>query len=150
MHHIDKRGFQARALRWTWPTQLAQITQLARAVGMGGLAVAGHMGLAHADGDATRGAAVYASRCSACHSVDTNRVGPMHAGVLGRKAGSVASYAYSPALQASTVVWDKQTLARWLQNPEALIPGQRMGFSLGDEAARADVIAYLATLKAKD
>jgi len=103
---------------------------------------------AAAQGDAQRGAAVHAARCGGCHSVDADRVGPRHAGVFGRRAGAVEGYDYSPALKASTVIWDGSTLDRWLTEPESLIPGQRMGYSLGDPALRADVIAYLASLKA--
>jgi cytochrome c len=68
--------------------------------------------------------------------------------VVGRRAGSVAGFDYSPALKASRIVWDAATLERWLTDPEALVPGQRMGYSLGDAAVRADVIAYLAMLRA--
>ena len=94
-------------------------------------------------GDAARGATLYESRCIACHSVDANRVGPMHRGVFGRKAGSVADYAYSDAVQSSTVVWTAETLDRWLANPQDLIPGQRMGFRVREARDRADLIAYL-------
>ena len=100
-----------------------------------------------AEGDAQRGAAVHAARCGGCHSVDADRVGPRHAGVFGRRAGAVAGFDYSPALKASHITWDATTLDRWLTDPESLIPGQRMGYSLGDPALRADVIAYLASLK---
>ena len=102
-----------------------------------------------AQGDALRGAEVYASRCGGCHSVDADRVGPRHAGVFGRHAGSVEGFDYSPALKASPIIWDSKNLDLWLMNPESLVPGQRMGFSLGDAALRADVIAYLATLQSK-
>ncbi|MFM8900092.1 MAG: c-type cytochrome [Burkholderiales bacterium] len=101
-----------------------------------------------AGGDAIRGQQVYEARCGGCHSVDSDRVGPRHAGVFGRRAGAVAGFAYSPALAASKLVWNAATLERWLNNPEALVPGQRMGYSLTDPALRADVVAYLATLKA--
>ena len=104
---------------------------------------------AAAQGDATRGAEVYASRCGGCHSVEVDRVGPRHAGVLGRPAGSVEGFDYSTALKSSSVVWDVQSLDRWLTDPESLIPGQRMSYRLGDAALRADVIAYLSTLKSK-
>lgn len=97
--------------------------------------------------DVRRGAELYASRCSACHSVDRDRVGPRHAGVFGRKAASVAGYDYSPALARSGVVWSAGTLDSWLRDPEELVPGQKMGFSVGDAKDRADLIAYLATLK---
>jgi cytochrome c len=103
---------------------------------------------AHAEGDAARGAQSYAARCGGCHSVEADRVGPRHAGVVGRRAGSVAGFDYSPALARSQLAWDARTLERWLSDPEALVPGQQMGYSLADPAARADVIAYLATLTA--
>lgn len=99
-----------------------------------------------AAGDAVRGAQVYEARCAGCHSVQADRIGPRHAGVVGRQAGSVPGFAYSPALQKSGITWDAATLERWLADPEALVPGQRMGYRLGDANQRADVIAYLATL----
>jgi cytochrome c len=98
-------------------------------------------------GDAARGAALYESRCGACHSVAADRIGPRHAGVLGRKAGGVDGYDYSTALKASRLVWDRGALERWLTDPEAVIPGQRMGYRLGDAGERADIVAYLVTLK---
>ncbi len=98
---------------------------------------------AGATGDAARGAQSYESRCGACHSLDANRVGPMHRGVFGRRAGSAAGYAYSPALAGSQVVWGEDTLERWLTNPESVIPGQRMNFRVGDAQTRANIIAYL-------
>jgi cytochrome c len=102
---------------------------------------------AHAlDGDATRGAAVY-ERCAACHSPDADRVGPRHRGVVGRRAGSIEGFAYSTAMKRSGVVWDEAALEKWLTDPQAFIPGQRMGFRLGNPRERADVIAYLKTLR---
>ena len=102
---------------------------------------------AQADAQVQRGRAVYESRCVACHSVDSHRVGPAHQGVLGRRAGSAAGYAYSEALRDSRLVWSRTSLAAWLAGPEAVIPGQTMNYSLGDANERADVVAYLATLK---
>jgi cytochrome c len=103
---------------------------------------------AHAAGDAQRGQRAYEARCAGCHSVDADRVGPRHRGVLGRRAGSLPGFAYSEALRRSSLVWDAGLLERWLADPEALVPGQRMGFRLGDAQARADIVAYLATLTA--
>lgn len=100
-------------------------------------------GLVHAAGDASRGEQLYESRCIACHSLDENRVGPKHRGVYGRKAGSVPDFAYSMALTASKIVWSDTTLNRWLSNPEALIPGQRMNFQVQSAEDRADLIAFL-------
>jgi len=99
-------------------------------------------GTAHA-ADAARGRALYESRCIGCHSIDANRVGPAHRGVFGRKAGTAKDYDYSPALRAATVVWDARSLERWLADPERLIPGQRMGYSVPDAADRADLVEYL-------
>lgn len=93
--------------------------------------------------DAERGRALYESRCVGCHSLDGNRTGPSHRGVFGRGAGSVASYAYSPALRDSRLVWNAATLDRWLANPERLVPGQRMNYSVPGAEDRADLIAYL-------
>ncbi len=100
-------------------------------------------GGARAGGDAERGKALYQTRCASCHSIEYNGVGPAHAGVFGRKAGLAPGYAYSPALQASTIVWNERNLALWLTNPERLVPGQKMGVSVPSASERADLIAFL-------
>ena len=96
-----------------------------------------------ATSDLMPGQDLYESRCFACHSLDANRIGPRHSGLFGRQAGSLPDYDYSQALVDSQVVWDEATLDRWLENPEAFIPGQRMNYRLGDAADRAAIIAYL-------
>lgn len=100
-----------------------------------------------AQGDAARGKEIYDSRCFACHAVDANRVGPMHMGVFGRKAGSVKDFDYSKAVKKSKIKWNEKTLDQWLTSPEKLIPGQKMNFQVSEPADRADIIAYLKTLK---
>ena len=97
--------------------------------------------------DGKRGKMLYESRCIGCHSIDENRVGPAHRGVFGRKAGSAQGFDFSPALRASRVIWNERTLDRWLINPEAAIPGQKMGFAVPEAADRADIIEYLRTAK---
>jgi cytochrome c len=97
-------------------------------------------------GDAARGKTLYQA-CQACHSVEDNDLGPRHRGVVGRHAGSVADYNYSPALKSSGITWDPRTLDRWLTNPSALVPGTKMFFKIDDAQSRADIIAYLAQLK---
>ena len=94
-------------------------------------------------GDAQRGRELYESRCIACHSLDANRVGPMHRGVYGRKAGSVPDYNYSAGVRASTVIWTEETLDQWLTGPRTFIPGAKMTFHLSQKTDRDDVIAYL-------
>jgi cytochrome c len=93
-------------------------------------------------GDAVHGKTLYQA-CAACHSIDENDVGPKHRGVVGRRAGSIADYPYSPALKRSGITWDEATLDRWLVNPSALVPGTKMFFKIDDAQARADLIAYL-------
>jgi cytochrome c len=97
-------------------------------------------------GDAAHGKELYQG-CNACHSIDDNDIGPRHRGVVGRKAGSLADYNYSPALKASGLTWDAATLDRWLTNPSNLVPGTKMFFKLDSPKDRADVIAYLQQLK---
>ncbi|MDQ7247724.1 c-type cytochrome [Dongia sedimenti] len=102
---------------------------------------------ARAEGDPARGQEIYESRCIACHSPDANRVGPMHRGVFGRKAGSLPGYAYSKALKGADFVWNDETLDRWLTNPQAFVPGQKMNFKVTKAEDRTDLIAYLKTLR---
>ena len=99
-----------------------------------------------AGGDSERGRALYPA-CLACHAVEENELGPRHRGVVGRRAGSVADYNYSPALRNSGLTWDPGTLDRWLTNPSELVPGTKMFFKIDDAQSRADIIAYLAQLK---
>ena len=99
--------------------------------------------------DAVRGQQLYESRCGACHSIDENRAGPAHKGVYGRKAGLAKGFDYSPAVRSSKIVWNEKTLDQWLANPEKLIPGQKMGFSVPEAKDRADLIAFLRTYNAR-
>ena len=97
----------------------------------------------YASGDAKSGKQLYATHCTACHSIEVSLAGPAHRGVFGRKAGSVADFDYSPALQNSKLIWNEQTLAQWLANPEKLIPGQKMGYSVANANERKDLIEFL-------
>lgn len=96
-------------------------------------------------GDVAHGKVIYQA-CMGCHSVDEDDVGPRHRGVVGRVAGTVPGYAYSPALKSSHIVWNRDTLDRWLTNPQGLVPGAKMFFAMPNAQDRADVIAYLAEL----
>ena len=93
--------------------------------------------------DATRGKELYESRCGGCHSLDDDRIGPRHRGLIGRRAGTVTGFEYSPALRGSRIVWDAQTLDAWLADPERLVPGQRMNYSVPGPEDRAALIEYL-------
>jgi cytochrome c len=93
-------------------------------------------------GDAARGETLYEA-CTDCHSLDKNDVGPRHRGVFGRKAASLPDYDYSDALRSANIVWNDETLDKWLTDPQAVAPGSKMFFHLDNPQDRADVIAYL-------
>jgi cytochrome c len=102
---------------------------------------------AHAD-PVTDGKTAYPA-CAACHNVEgADGLGPHLNGVIGRKAGSVPGFNYSPAMKRADLVWDAQTLDRFLANPQQAVPGNRMPFSgLPDATTRTDVVAYLTSLR---
>lgn len=100
---------------------------------------------AQSGGDATRGRALYDGRCGGCHSLDVNRTGPRHRGVIGRRVASTDGYDYSPALRRVGGVWTPDRLDAWLQGPQRMAPGSRMYLTVPDTNQRRDIIAYLAT-----
>ncbi len=98
---------------------------------------------AHAAPDAARGEQLYV-RCAACHALIFDRVGPRHCGLLGRRAGSVPGFDYSPAMKKSGIVWNEKTLNQFLTNPLVMVPGSSMTYAGVPEARdRGDLIAYL-------
>jgi len=103
-------------------------------------------------GDAANGKELFqASGCVACHSVtpgDASKVGPSLFGVVGRKAGTAPSLLGATAkLKSYGVIWTAETLDEFLADPNAKVPGTPMAGRLIDPQQRADVIAYLYTLK---
>jgi cytochrome c len=102
---------------------------------------------AHAQ-DAAAGKAVFA-QCAACHSVDgSNGAGPSLKGIVGRKAGSFEGFRYSRAMKGAGYAWDAAKLDAYLADPQKALPGNVMPFSgITDAKQRADLVAYLATLK---
>lgn len=114
-----------------------------------GLALIGFAQSANAD-DPAAGKSVFNSTCSICHSPQPgkNMVGPSLFGVVGRQTGSEPGYHYSPANKNAKLTWDAATLDKYLESPKAVIPGTTMTYGgLKDPTKRADLIAYLATLK---
>jgi len=105
---------------------------------------------APAAADPTRGERVF-QRCFSCHSVvdDGSKLqGPNLKGVVGRRAATLPGFEYSDAMLAAGkngVVWTRETLDRYLAEPEAVVPGTSMAPPPGltDPAMRADVIDYL-------
>ena len=96
-------------------------------------------------GDPQRGAQVFV-QCKVCHSLEAgkNMVGPSLHGLIGRKAGSVPDYAYSPAMKNANVTWNDDTLSKYLVDPKAFIPGDKRVFvGIKDPSKLGDLLAYL-------
>src|SRR5271165_2608146 len=96
-----------------------------------------------AAGDQSAGRAAFEKRCTGCHALDREKVGPRLAGVVGRKAGAIPAFDYSDALKKSGVIWNEEVLDKWLTDPESLVPDSDMTFRLNDATERAAIIAYL-------
>jgi len=96
-------------------------------------------------GDAQRGAQVF-NQCKICHSLETgkNILGPSLHGLFGRKAGSLPGYAFSPAMKNSDITWNNDTLSKYLADPRAFIPGDKMAFpGVKDLSKLTDLLAFL-------
>lgn len=116
---------------------------LGLSTGLLGLAVlaAGPPGPAPAD--VAAGQEIY-ERCAACHSLETDRTGPRHCGLFGRRAGSVPGFAYSDAMRSSGIVWDHDSLDAFIANPLAVVPSTYMGYGgVPDPKERAQLLAFL-------
>jgi cytochrome c len=87
------------------------------------------------------------NRCRICHTVESggrNVVGPNLHGIFGRKAGTADNFLYSEAMKKSAIVWDDETLAKYLHSPKQLVPGGKMAFpGIKDDEQIANLLAYL-------
>jgi len=100
--------------------------------------------------DAEAGSKVFRAQCSACHVTEAgkNRVGPSLFGIVGRHSGEVEGFHYSAANKRADLVWTAEQLDKYLANPKAVVPGTIMTYAgLKNDKQRADLIAYLETLK---
>jgi glucose/arabinose dehydrogenase/cytochrome c2 len=108
-------------------------------------------------GDVARGRAYFQVSCALCHSAELGpdntaitKQGPSLVGVVGRRAGSLPHFTYTQALKGAGDTWDAATLDRFLTSPMTAVPGTTMPMPVPDAQSRADVIAYLSTLKIPD
>ena len=108
-------------------------------------------GIADAAGSIERGKVVFENQCAVCHATtpEFHKEGPSLAGVYGRRAGTAPFFAGYKGLRGADFVWDEHTLDAWLADPRGLLNGKNtaMTFRLSDAGQRADVIAYLETLR---
>ncbi len=82
-----------------------------------------------------------------CHALDAaggNRVGPNLHGIFGRKAGTTPGFDASEAMKNSGIVWDEDSLARFLRDPKTAVPGNHMSFpGIDDDAVLRDLLQQL-------
>jgi len=107
--------------------------------------VLSYAGQASAEGDPARGEKVF-RKCLACHTLEpgARKIGPSLYGVIGREAGTLEGFRYSPAMQRADFVWTEERIMEYLENPRQYVPGNRMAFvGLRNPQDREDVIAYL-------
>lgn len=119
-------------------------------------------------GDVANGEKVFNQRCKTCHAivdpsgkevVKGGKTGPNQWALIGSKAGRDAEFTrYGPSLKAAGekgLVWTEETVASYLEDPRDFLRAylgddkarSNMAYKLPDAAARADVAAYLATMK---
>jgi cytochrome c len=95
------------------------------------------------------GATLFKQQCATCHTTNSSepaRQGPSLAGIVGRPAGKVNGFRYSPDFAKADFVWDDARLDAWLANPQELIPGAIMAYRQAKPETRAAIIAYLKEL----
>ena len=99
-------------------------------------------------GDPAQGKTFFGQNCALCHAAaaGVTQQGPSLAGVVGRRAGSVAGFNYSKALSGSGLTWDAPTLDRFLTDPGATVPGTTMAVPIPVKQDRDNVIAYFQSL----
>ena len=102
-----------------------------------------------AKADVAAGEAV-SQKCASCHNFANggpNQTGPNLWGVLGRKPGSHAGFAYSSGMtefSGKTAAWDYQHVYEFLAGPAAYINGTKMSFvGLKKREDRINLIAWL-------
>jgi cytochrome c len=109
------------------------------------LAATGALASSFAQADFNRGEKLF-EECRACHVVErgASGVGPSLYGVMGRRAGVLDDFRYSPALKKSGITWSKQTLDAYVLDPQKAVPSNRMPYAGMPEARdRADLIDYI-------
>ena len=88
-------------------------------------------------------------KCVACHSLQEgkNKIGPSLYNLMGRKAGSVEGYKYSKAMKNSDVVWDEESLDKFLIKPRKFIKRTKMSFrGIKKKSSRDDLISFFKNL----
>jgi cytochrome c len=96
---------------------------------------------------AGKGELAFNNHCRTCHSIkpDDHRQGPSLHGIVGAEAGSTGYAAYSEGMKNSDVTWDEPTLDKFIENPDQVIPNNKMKpyTGLTDEGVRQQIVDFL-------
>jgi cytochrome c len=107
---------------------------------------------ANAAGDAEAGGKLFKRVCGGCHQIGESArpfFGPQLNNVIGRVAGSTSDYQYSDAMKSSGIVWTREKLAAYIEDPKAVVSGTRMIFwGISDQEKIDDLLAYIETFQA--
>ncbi len=102
--------------------------------------------------DASHGQQLFRDQCGVCHAAGdgdgAGGAGPSLRGVVGRKVGGDKEFGgYTQVLSDSKESWTADSLSTFLTDPNKAKPGTSMPISVKADNDRADLIAYLATVK---
>lgn len=96
------------------------------------------------------GAKLFDAECRRCHATDATHesYGPKLEGVIGRRAGSVEDYPYTPALQTAGFVWTEPALKAWMADNQGFVPGTKMRHvGITDPVVEEFILAYLRSVQ---
>ena len=106
---------------------------------------------AFAAGDADAGGKLFTKTCGGCHSIGEGArggFGPELNGIIGRPAGTTTDYQYSDAMKNSGVVWTREKLAAYIEDPKSVVSGTRMIFwGISDQEKIDNLLAYIESVQ---